>query len=74
MCIHVHIQADEAWYDRESVKTQIATFGDCLLSLDSAFQLSSEGTCSTTADTLNLGFIGIKSLAPGVFANMSKMT
>jgi len=65
---------DEAWCCRESVKTQITTFGDCVLSLDAAFQLSSEGTCSTTSGWLQLGGFGIKSLAPGVFANMSQMT
>jgi len=53
--------------------TQIAKFGDCVLSLDSAFELSSEGTCSTTAGYLDLENKGIKSLAPGVFTNMSKM-
>jgi len=80
-CIHISISirlcvyTDEARCHRESVKTQIATFGDCILSLDAAFQLSSEGTCSTTADTLLfLGHKGIRSLAPGLFANMSKMT
>ena len=79
-CIHTYIHiglheyTDEAWRCRESVKTQITTFGDCVLSLDAAFQLSSEGTCSTTSGWLQLGGFGIKSLAPGVFANMSQMT
>ena len=54
--------------------TQIATFGNCTLSLDAAFELSSEGTCATTAGALDLYGKGIQSLAPGVFANMSKMT
>ena len=78
--IHIYISirlcvyTDEAWCCRESVKTQIATFGDCVLSLDAAFQLSSEGTCSTTTGYLDLNYKGIKSLAPGVFANMSNMT
>ena len=78
--IHIYISirlceyTDKAWRYRESVKTQITTFGDCVLSLDAAFQLSSEGTCSTTTGWLMLHGKGIKSLAPGVFANMSKMT
>jgi len=67
MCVCV------SWVD---ALTQVATFGNCVLSLDAAFQLrlSSVGTCSTTVGSLDLQSKGIKSLAPGVFASMFKMT
>ena len=54
--------------------TQIATFGNCILSLDGAFEVSSVGICSTTSGALYLTTQGIQSLAPGMFTNMSKMT
>jgi len=59
---------------RVGALTQIATFGNCILSLDAAFEVSSVGICSTTSGALYLSHKGIRSLAPGMFTNMSKMT
>lgn len=52
---------------------QIATFGDCIFSLDNVLQLSSAGLCNNTVGTLGLQNMNIASLAPDVFANMSSL-